>query len=332
MPVAAVLAYTSVRSFFVDDVVRDARRRGIPLVALTNNWDNLNTKSFLEVPPYLGVWGEQGFLIARLMYRIPAHRIFVIGAPRFEIYRRRQPTRDEARLALKLPMNRRVILFCGAGVPFEEVSLLEELDKAIDKGQLPADLLVVYKPHPLRFTRKSEKPFNPGSFKHIVLAPETERKLTDLDLYPDLLASADALISPFSTMVMEGARHGLPAMCLGFNDPGHANHDWSRSAFNLHTYIIRHGDWAVICESRGAFLTSCERLVTMIGNGTVAIEARSAAEVVWKTSHSSVAARITCAIHALAAGRDADNSFVVSKNISARPADSALDLMIVGKD
>lgn len=70
--VAAVLVYTSVRSYFADDIVRDARRSGVPLLALTNNWDNLNTKSFLEVPPYLGVWGEQGFLIAR---RLPAgHR------------------------------------------------------------------------------------------------------------------------------------------------------------------------------------------------------------------------------------------------------------------
>jgi len=72
----ALLVYTSVNSYFTDDLVREARRKGIPLLALANNWDNLNTKSFLEVPPYVGVWGEQGFLIARLMHGLPPHRIF----------------------------------------------------------------------------------------------------------------------------------------------------------------------------------------------------------------------------------------------------------------
>ncbi|MGH8758998.1 MAG: hypothetical protein ACREVW_05715, partial [Burkholderiales bacterium] len=141
----AILAYTSVRSYFVDDVVRDAKRCGLHLLASMNNWDCLNTKAFFETPPYLGVWGEQGFLIARLMHGIPSHRIFVIGAPRFEVYRRRPISREEARQRLNLPADRRVLLFCGAGVPFDEVSLLEELDRAIETGQLPRNLLVVYK-------------------------------------------------------------------------------------------------------------------------------------------------------------------------------------------
>lgn len=329
----AVLVYTSVRSYFVDDIVRDARRRGVPLLALANNWDNLNTKSFLEVPPYFGVWGEQGFLIARLMYRLPPHRIFVIGAPRFEIYRRRQPTRLDARAHLNLPADRRVLLFCGAGVSFEEVSLLQELDAAITDGRLPQDLLVVYKPHPLRFARVAEKPFDPSEYKHVVLAPETGRKLTKLDLYPDLLAAADTLISPFSSMIIEGARHGLPALCLGYNDPGHANHDWDRAAFNLHTYIIRHGDWAVVCGEREAFLATCQRLVTMIGDPKVAEGARAAAEAVWRTGRATVADRIAAAVRTLAAGGHADDSFVVSRGGAPRRlTNSASASHILAKD
>lgn len=333
MPIMAVLVYTSVRSYFADDIVRDARRRGVPLLALTNNWDNLNTKSFLEVPPYLGVWGEQGFLIARLMHGVPPHRIFVIGSPRFEIYRRSHPTRKEARVRLNLPGDRRIVLFCGAGVAFEEVSLLEELDHAIANGRLPKDLLIMYKPHPLRIARTAEKPFDPRAFKHVVPVPETSRKLTELDLYPSLMAAADALVSPFSSMVMEGARHGLPALCLGYNDPGHADHDWDRAAFNLHIYAVRHGDWAVVCESRGEFMACCDRLVALIGDPLVAAGAHAAAEMVWKTGRASVAERIAVAIQAIAAGRDADNSFSVSKNSSIRlPPTPALDLHILAKD
>lgn len=332
MPIAAVLVYTSVRSYFADDIVRDARRRHLPLLALTTNWDNLNTKSFLEVPPYLGVWGEQGFLIARLMHGIPPHRIFVIGSPRFEIYRRSQPTRNDARARLNLPLDRRIILFCGAGVAFEEVSLLEELDHAITNGRLPQDLLVMYKPHPFRTARTAEKPFDPCAYKNVVPAPETDRKLTELDLYPDLMAAADALVSPFSSMVMEGARHGLPALCLGYNDPGHADHDWDRAAFNLHIYAIRHGDWAVVCESRKDFMACCDRLVAVIGDPTVAVGANAAAEMVWKTGRASVAERIAAAIQAIATGRDSDNSFAVSKVSSFRLAAQPMDTHALAKD
>ena len=119
--------------------MRDARRRRIPLLALINNWDNLDTASFLEEPPYLGVWGEQGFLIARLMHGLPAHRVFVIGAPRFEIYRKHKLSRDEARARLGLPRSRRILLFCGTGVSFEEVSLLEELDAGCPRDYVVAN-------------------------------------------------------------------------------------------------------------------------------------------------------------------------------------------------
>lgn len=329
---SAVLVYTSIRSFFADDIVRDAKRMSIPLLALANNWDNLNTKSFLEIPPYLGVWGEQGFLIARLMYRIPAHRIFVIGAPRFEIYRCASSSRAEARVRLKFPEGRRIVLFCGAGVAFDEISLLEELDDAIYKGQLPEELLVVYKPHPLRFPRATEKPFHAEHYRNVVLAPGTSRKLTELSLYPDLFAASDALISPFSTMVIEGARYGLPALCLGYNDPGHANHDWGRAAFNLHTYVIRHGDWATVCESRATFMACCERLVAMLGDPSVATSARAAAEMVWRTGGSSVSERIANAVHAIGAGHDADNSMVATRNVSVRLADTVQDITLLSKD
>ncbi len=327
----AVLAYTSVRSFFVDDVVRDAARRGIPLLALVNNWDNLNTKSFLEVPPYLGVWGEQGFLIARLMYLIPAHRIFVIGAPRFEVYRGAIPGRREARADMGIAPDARVVLFCGAGVSFEEVSLLDELEDAIENGALPRDLVVLYKPHPLRFKRVSEKPFDETAYRHVRLVTAGTRTLTELQFYPALLAASDALISPFSSMVVEGARFGLPALCLGYNDPGHANHDWNRAAFNLHSYVVRHGDWGIVCERREDFGRSCQQLVSLIGDPDVAACARAAAEMVWRTGLTPVSGRLAAALRAVAEGRHADNSLVESLAPSTL-FDSARDLMAVSKD
>jgi len=326
----AILAYTPVRSFFIDDLIRDARRRHIPLLALVNNWDNLNTKSFLETPSYLGVWGEQGFLIARLMHLIPAHRIFVTGAPRFDVYRREVSSGD-ARARLGVPAGARVLLFCGAGVSFEETSLLDELDAAIETGRLPKDLLVLYKPHPMRFKRSAEKAFDETAYRHIRRVNLGERSLTALQFYPDLLASADALISPFSSMVIEGARFGLPALCLGYNDPGHANHDWNRAAFNLHSYVVRHGDWGVVCERREDFGRACEQLVTLIGDPRIAECAGAAAEMVWRTGRDSTASRLSQALRTVAAGGYADNSYTQAF-VPSRLLDTARDTMALAKE
>jgi len=308
----AMLVYTSVSSYFADDMVREAKRKSIPLLALTNNWDNLNTKSFFEKPPYLGVWGEQGFLIARLMHLIPSHRIFLIGAPRFEFYRKQKYSRAESRAALVLPENSIVLLFCGAGVAFEETSLLVELEDAIEHGRLPADTIVLYKPHPLRFKRSNEKTLDFNLLKHIKLL-KSEQKLTNLDIYPHLMGAADALISPFSTMVIEGARAGLPALCLGYSDEGHYEHDWNRAAFNLHLYIVRHGDWAIVCDHRQSFLQSCQRLIDLCGDEVIAQQARYAADMVFAFRTQSVSQRIDTALKKIIVGNDADDSFLLSK-------------------
>lgn len=318
----AVIVYTSVNSYFADDLVRETRTKGIPLLALTNNWDNINTKSFLETPPYLAVWGEQGFLIARLMHKIPPHRIFVTGSPRFEIYRRVQPTRADARQALGLESGMRALLFCGAGVSFEETSLIEELDRAIETGRLPRDVTILYKPHPLRMARHAERPLDLEKLTHVRLVTSI-RGLSELAVYPNLFAAADGVISPFSTMVMEGALHGRPALCLGYTDPGHANHDWNRVSFNLHLYLIRHGDWAVICDERARFIDKVDDLLQLCGREDVARYARASAEMMARTGPETVAERISAAVDRLLEGRDADESFAKSRHaLTALPPEA----------
>lgn len=327
----AFLVYTSVSSYFADDLIREAHSKDIPLLALVNNWDNLNTKAFFERPPYLGVWGEQGFLIARLMHLIPSHKIFVIGSPRFEIYRRLCPTRSEARAYFGLPDQGRVLLFCGSGVAFEESSLIHDLEKAIQDGILPKDTLVLYKPHPYRFLRNKEATLDFAGLKNIRLV-SSQRKLSELSLYPYLMACVDGIISPFSTMVLEGAHAGLPALCLGYNDPLNTSHDWNRVAFNLHLYIIRHGDWAVICDNKEQFVQECQKLINLIDNKLSRSQAKSAAEIAVKFGISSVSERLRQAVLDVIAGRDADNSYILSLNPAIRADDMMQSYLTKLKD
>lgn len=307
-----ILVYTSVRSHFCDDLVREAKRKKIPLLALTNNWDNLNTKSFLEKPPYLAVWGEQGYLIARLLYQFPAYRTFVTGAPRFEIYKRNTMTAASAREQYGWSSAKRHILFCGAGVPFDELTLLAQLDKAISAKMLPSDIHILYKPHPLSFVRTNARRFEDYGFVHVTRVETPSNQLTSLSIYSALFAVAKAVISPFSTMVMEGALHGLPALCMGYNASGHANHDWGRSAFNLHLYLIRHAAWSVICEHPEQFISGCQALIKMIDDDNLAMMAKGAAEMVFKYHNNPVTQTLSNAMETVMHRAHADNSYLHS--------------------
>jgi len=311
-----ILASTSVKSALIDDLVRHARRANQPMLALQTNWDNIALKAFFELPPHIGVWGEQSFLVARLLHRIPANRIFVTGTPRFEMYRQSLPDRAAARRALGVPKSGRLLLFCGASVAFDETSLLEELDQIIEAGELGADIHVLYKPHFARARRAGERQFDPARVQHVTVFNAVQGVATDLEAYPTIFAAADAVISPFSTMVIEGARHGLPAICLGYEDPAHANHDWGRVAFNLHLYLIRHGDWAVVCEQRDRFLDCVRALMPLIGDSTIAASAKASSEMVFKHGRESVAARIIAAIETVSRGGYADNSALIAMRAS----------------
>jgi hypothetical protein len=204
-----------------------------------------------------------------------------------------------------------VLLFCGAGVAFEEASLVLDLEAAIEDGRLPRDLHVLYKPHPIRFKRTGEREVDYAHLRHVSLMA-SKRSLTELELYPHLMAATDGLISPFSTMVIEGAHHGLPALCIAWNDSGHAIHDWNRVAYNLHLYAIRHADWPVLCDNRRGFIEGCQALVARLGNADYAAKARHSAAMVFQHGDKTVAARIGDAVERILEGRDADDSYRAS--------------------
>lgn len=68
--------------------VREARRRGIRSVCLVKSWDNLTSKGRIRVhPDALVVWSELMREEAVRLHFFPAERIFVSGAPNFDIFK-----------------------------------------------------------------------------------------------------------------------------------------------------------------------------------------------------------------------------------------------------
>ena len=69
----------------------EARRRGVPCMAIDLGWDNLSSKYHTIRPvDYLTVWNESMKEEAVRYHGFPASRVFVTGAVQFDQYRHRQ--------------------------------------------------------------------------------------------------------------------------------------------------------------------------------------------------------------------------------------------------
>lgn len=250
------------------DVIKCARLLSVKTIMTVMHWDFFSLKGLLRAEPdIISVWGEQMCEMAVKIHRIPQERIRITGVPQFEIYRDRIDM-NTARKNLSLPVDKKILLFAGTGVPFDEMAVLKKIDGLIGT-ELPSDILVLYRTHPKKHkSRKNEKDFTEYKFKNIVLDPENisgKKKIgkTSLDYYTNLLCSIDGLISPFSTMTLEAALCGKPCLAIAFSDDLHA---WKfEYALSVeHLLPLQKFKWVSLCKSRNDLKKCLFRLIELI--------------------------------------------------------------------
>jgi hypothetical protein len=212
-------------------LIRLARKHQIPSLALIDNWDNLASKTvFWERPDHIAVWGPQAAKQALSIHGFQPHEIHAIGTPRFDAYfLDRSPLPRPAAEKTRL-------LFVGSAMPFDEISALSRLEEGLFAlGHSPSTAEIIYRPHPWQQKRKAPAAFNPGEFSFARLDPQMGhtqfRSSTnpsrnsgfqpDLDYYPHLLNSVDAVVGPLTTMLFEGALCLRPVLALSYNDGVH---------------------------------------------------------------------------------------------------------------
>lgn len=196
---------------------------------VTNSWDNLSSKSvFITLPDYLGVFGPQALVDAVSIHNMPFDRVFQLGCARYAGY---------FPLSQKTvpPFGFKYVVFAGASLAIDEISLLKELDKIIEEKKY--DIKIVYRPHPHRFERKCDDLFRPEEYLHTIIDPQIaevyfrekqgnvhithNQNYPDLDYYPSLLGHALFLISPLSSLILESALFNTPSLILAHDDKVH---------------------------------------------------------------------------------------------------------------
>jgi hypothetical protein len=100
-----------------EEVVKCAKAMGIPVIFFVNSWDNLTTKGVVKIKPDATiVWNEVQVREAIELHGIPADRIFITGAPRFDAFFERRPEIDRETFCEKhrLDPGRPIIAYLGS--------------------------------------------------------------------------------------------------------------------------------------------------------------------------------------------------------------------------
>lgn len=212
---------------YINDLVATSEAIGVPLVVIMNSWDNPCTKrAIVGIPDWLLVWGPQTRQHAIDYVGMPPDKTIEFGAAQFEIYRNPpRITREEFCQTHDIDTGKRIVLYAGSSKGTDEYSHLETIELAIEDGELE-NLAVVYRPHPWGDGGKGGGRILDREWKHIRIEATMRTYLEQVRdgnkamSFPDyrdthdVLSSIDALVSPLSTIILEGAMHGKPTLCF----------------------------------------------------------------------------------------------------------------------
>lgn len=137
------------------DFVKAARSLGIPVGMMLFSWDNLSTKGALHVAPdRLFVWNERQRREATELHGVPAERILVTGAPRFDAFVARQPLVDRATFCTSAGLDpaRPIVLYlCSSKLVSErEAAFIRQWHTALrsSSDETLRTVNIVVRPHP----------------------------------------------------------------------------------------------------------------------------------------------------------------------------------------
>jgi hypothetical protein len=138
------------------ELLKSARRLGIPAGIFVTSWDNLTNKGSLKfVPERVFVWNEVQARDAVELHRIPRERVVLTGAHVFDEWFEREPSRTRGELLAEIgldPAQPFVVYLCSSRnvARPSEVEFVRSWVKALREGsdERLRRIGIVVRPHP----------------------------------------------------------------------------------------------------------------------------------------------------------------------------------------
>lgn len=256
----AVICFTSSKDLLYDDLIRFTKKNNIKSILVLINWDNATSKPYLEKPNLVLTWGKQTSKLSNYIHGIQSKEV---GSPRFESYKYKPAFGKKVSFKkLNLSSKHDYIIFAGASFPSEEVKILNILSEIIVK-KYNSKFKIIYRKHPYSWNINNISSNN--YFEKIVISDPTLSKFKseDFNQFRHLFNVSSALISPYSTMIVESLLNKKPVLALGINYDNKFN--WKLAA-NIapHLRILHETDCIIHCYSEKKLAISFENLINRI--------------------------------------------------------------------
>lgn len=206
------------------ELVKAARRLGIPAVVGVASWDHLTSKGLLRVvPDLLTVWNDAQRREAIDLHRVPAGRIVVSGAQSLDHWFEPVDPHAAARLRgeLGLDAGRKVVLFVGSSrnmAPgLSEVDFVRRWLQALraSTNHEVRGAQVVVRPHPSNVKQWQaaeagdlDVRVHPASYSGIPMSDE------EVEAFRQSLVLSDAVVGVNTTAMIEAAILGRPVLTV----------------------------------------------------------------------------------------------------------------------
>ena len=196
------------------DFVKSARALGIPVAFPVFSWDNLSTKGIIHVQPdQVFVWNEWQRAESVEMHAVPAERVVVTGAPRFDEFfamRVKVPRADfcaEYRFDPRQPI---VTYLCSSEfVAADERGFVARWIEEVRRSPALASCNILIRPHPRE--HKPWKQFTPPGPRVAVSMP---RALNADQVLFDTLHHSAAVVGLNTSAQLEAGIAGKPVLTL----------------------------------------------------------------------------------------------------------------------
>lgn len=134
-------------------IIKGARRYKVMVIGMMKSWDNITSKAFVAMRPDWFI--AQNEIIKKEMVKyldFPENKIYVTGWPQFDIYTNKNiyQGREVFCKKLGLDVNKKIILYCGAGLmiaPYD-IEVLNMLIRSIEQKKIRYDVQILFRLHP----------------------------------------------------------------------------------------------------------------------------------------------------------------------------------------
>jgi len=309
-----LLAPSIAADSFTIDMTYTAKCLDVKSILLINSWDNLVSKGVLPIlPDKVVVWGEQGAKQAEIVQDTSRDKIEILGLPRFESYFNQKNLDDKLSAFRKLneiPEGKKVIFYATTSLPYDDVAALEFLDQQISENPKLKDYIVLFRPHPEMMQRAGEKNVFECDFKNVVLDRQvsdfyTSRfkaedhdypsfiNDTELEYYPVLMNVVSLMVCPPTTMALEAALNGIPALVLCYPDGKNQGLTAEKTAHYGYFDELFEAPGILPCWEQKNYPKLFEKLITLSEDKEIAEALRKASEYIVYKDEQPYAERLS---------------------------------------